>query len=228
MHLDVTRIQAICFDVDGTLSDTDNVWVARLARSMSWMKFALTEVAINRFARWLVMVSESPMNAFYHSLDALSLDDNFARFYERRIRSHQSKKHTFWLMDGADELLTALHTCFPLSIVSARDQATTMQFIEGFDLQKFFISVATSQTCEHTKPFPDPVLWAASKMNVPPENCLMVGDTTVDILAGRAAGAQTVGVLCGFGTERELRRAGADLIIPELKDLFELFPNKSS
>ena len=48
-----------------------------------------------------------------------------------------------------------------------------------------------------------------------PAACLMVGDTTVDIRMGRAAGAQTVGVLCGFGDERELSRAGADDILPE-------------
>ena len=36
----------------------------------------------------------------------------------------------------------------------------------------------------------------------------MIGDTTVDIRAGRSAGAQTVGVLCGFGEENELRRIG--------------------
>jgi len=47
----------------------------------------------------------------------------------------------------------------------------------------------------------------------------MVGDTTVDIRAGKAAGAQTVGVLCGFGTERELRRAGADLILDNTYEL---------
>jgi phosphoglycolate phosphatase-like HAD superfamily hydrolase len=50
----------------------------------------------------------------------------------------------------------------------------------------------------------------------------MIGDTTVDILAGKAAGAQTVGVLCGFGEEAELRRAGADLIVKDLKELFDL------
>jgi len=46
-----------------------------------------------------------------------------------------------------------------------------------------------------------------------------VGDTTVDIRAGRTAGAQTVGVLCGFGARRELERAGADLILPSVADL---------
>jgi phosphoglycolate phosphatase-like HAD superfamily hydrolase len=50
----------------------------------------------------------------------------------------------------------------------------------------------------------------------------MVGDTTVDIRAGKAAGAQTAGVLCGFGSERELRRAGADLILPTTGQLDEI------
>jgi phosphoglycolate phosphatase len=62
-------------------------------------------------------------------------------------------------------------------------------------------------------------LWAAEKMGVPPENCLMIGDTTVDIRAGRAAGAQTIGVLSGFGYERELIKAGADDIIDSIADL---------
>jgi phosphoglycolate phosphatase len=56
-------------------------------------------------------------------------------------------------------------------------------------------------------------------MGLPVEACLMVGDTTVDILAGKACGAQTAGVLCGFGEEQELRKAGADLILNSTTDL---------
>jgi phosphoglycolate phosphatase len=41
----------------------------------------------------------------------------------------------------------------------------------------------------------------------------MVGDTTVDIIAGRSAGAQTAALLCGFGNQDELERAGADIIV---------------
>lgn len=50
----------------------------------------------------------------------------------------------------------------------------------------------------------------------------MVGDTTVDIRAGKSAGAQTAGVLCGFGEERELKHFGADLILqntPQAADI---------
>jgi phosphoglycolate phosphatase-like HAD superfamily hydrolase len=53
----------------------------------------------------------------------------------------------------------------------------------------------------------------------------MIGDTVADILAGKNAGAQTVGVLCGFGKEKELRQAGADLIIKRTPDLLGLFSN---
>ena len=51
---------------------------------------------------------------------------------------------------------------------------------------------------------------------------IMVGDTTVDIRSGRSAGAQTVGVLCGFGEEAELRRQGADSILATTADLSSL------
>jgi len=46
-----------------------------------------------------------------------------------------------------------------------------------------------------------------------------VGDTWVDIRAGHAAGAQSLGVLCGFGAQRELQRNGADMILTETAEL---------
>ena len=223
MPLDVTRIKAVCFDVDGTISDTDNEWVDRITRTMNWMDFAVNRQERTRMARWLVMATESPMNGLYHWLDHLSLDDNFARLFDKRARRARTRKHPFWLMDGTIELLDHLFPRMPLSVVTARDEFTTMHFIDSFDLGKYFKPIVCSLTCEHTKPFPHPVLHAAKHMNVAPENCVMIGDTTVDIHAGRAAGAQTIGLLCGFGTEKELRRAGADLVVSELRDILPLF-----
>lgn len=223
MPLDVDRIRAVCFDVDGTLSDTDNEWVDRLTRASAWMNFAVMPQERARAARWLVMATESPMNAAYYLLDRLSLDDNFARLFEKRARNSKIKKHPFWLMEGAVELLNLLYERMPLSVVSARDETSTMRFVDSFQLGKYFQKIVTSQTCEHTKPYPDPVLWAASQMQTAIENCVMIGDTTVDILAGKTAGAQTIGVLCGFGTERELRRAGADLVVNGLKEIIQVF-----
>ena len=86
---------------------------------------------------------------------------------------------------------------------------------------KYFDVIVTGLSAEHTKPYPDPILLAAQKMNVTPQNCLMIGDTTVDIRAGRSAGAQTVGVLCGFGEEPELKKMGADMILKDTTRLLD-------
>jgi phosphoglycolate phosphatase-like HAD superfamily hydrolase len=112
-----------------------------------------------------------------------------------------------------------------MSVVSARDEESTRMFLDQFGLTGFFKVIVTALTAEHTKPFPDPIIYAARAMGVTPENCLMIGDTTVDIRAGRAAGAQTVGVLCGFGEAPELHRKGADEVLPSTADLASVLLN---
>ena len=218
MPLDLSRIQGLCFDVDGTLSDTDDAYVRRITRVLRPLRFLVRGGDPTRFSRWLVMTSESPMNSLYYWADRMSLDDNFARLFEWLARKRNPKKH-FILMRNAVVLLPACAARYPISVVSARDERSTRRFLEQFSLTSLFQSVVTSQTCEHTKPFPDPVLYAVGKMGLLPENCVMIGYTTVDILAGKRAGTQTVGLLCGFGTEEELRNAGADVILRDLAEL---------
>lgn len=223
MALDLKRIRALCFDVDGTLSDTDDQWVRRLGGFLKPANRILPRWNTYAFARWLVMGLESPANVMYMTLDMVGLDDNVAWLYNRWMQHRRKqKKHQYLMIPGVQDALASLSGRYPMSVVSARDSRSTLQFLEQNEIRPYFKAVATSQTCEHTKPFPDPVLWAAQQMGIDPQECLMIGDTVVDIRAGKAAGAQTVGVLCGFGWERELRRAGADLVLSStacLKDV---------
>lgn len=223
MALDRERIRGICFDVDGTLSDTDDLWTNRLARMLMPLRFIFPRRDPSRFARWAILAAESPGNLVYWMLDWARLDDEVGRIFNfmARRRLHAQPKH-YLLIPGVREMLLALHARYPMAVVSARDQAGTAAFLRHFALDRLFRSVATSQTCEYTKPFPHPVRWAAEQMALSPDQVLMVGDTTVDIRAGKAAGAQTVGVLCGFGGESELRRAGADLILSSTADLVDV------
>jgi HAD superfamily hydrolase (TIGR01549 family) len=228
MPFELKCVRGICFDVDGTLNDTDNEWAAALQQKLHGVRFLFKNHDPLSFSRWMMLTAESPANAVYHLLDHLSLDEPFARLYERLIRSRKSSAHSFMLMDHARELLEFLAQRYPCSIVSARDEGTTRSFVEQFGLGSYFRAIVTSQTCPHTKPFPDPVIYAAQQMGLQLDECVMIGDTTVDILAGKAAGAQTIGVLCGFGSESELRRAGADLIVKDLHEVMGAFEGSSA
>lgn len=218
MPLKVPMIQALCFDVDGTLSDTDDLYARQVSRFFPKPLFKNPEHTARRFVMWI----EAPGNALLGLADTLHLDDEMVAVIDwlSRHRKHADKK--FLLVSGVDEMLKQLHGRYPMAVVSARDEKGTMRFLEQFDLVKYFDVVVTGLSATHTKPYPDPVLLAAKKMNVAPENCLMIGDTTVDIRAGKAAGAQTVGVLCGFGEEPELRKMRADEIIKDTTELLSL------
>lgn len=212
------KVRALCFDVDGTLSDTDDLYAEKVAKYLPRFLFKDVDHAARRFVMWI----EAPGNALLGLADRLHLDDEMVAVIDwlSRHRKHSSK--TFLLVPGVDEMLKQLHGRYPMSVVSARDEKGTMRFLERFDLVKYFDAIITGLSARHTKPYPDPVLLAAQKMNVAPENCLMIGDTTVDIRAGKSAGAQTVGVLCGFGEEPELRKIGADEIIEDTTKLLGL------
>lgn len=223
MPLDAGLVRAICFDVDGTLSDTDDVWLEKslaFIRPIHWM-FPRTEPAI--VARRLIMGLETPGNHMYHMLDCLGMDALAGRVYNLASRMLPRHSKSYKLVPGTKETLNFLGRLFPMSVVSAGSHKSTHGFLDKFELHNFFKAVATSQTCQFTKPFPHPVIWAAGQMGIDPHNCLMIGDTVVDIKAGKAAGCQTVGVLCGFGERDELEKAGADLILDSPVDLLAYF-----
>jgi len=218
MPLEFSRIQALCFDVDGTLSDTDDLYARKVSRFIPRFLFKDPDHFARRFVMWM----EAPGNALLGLADRLGIDDEMIAIINWLSRHQKHSSKEFLLVPGVDELLKKLHGRYPMAVVSARDEKGTLAFLRRFDIEKYFDAIVTGLSAEHTKPYPDPVLLAAKKMNTAPENCLMIGDTTVDIRAGKSAGAQTVGVLCGFGERPELERFGADVILEDTPKLFDL------
>lgn len=220
MPLDTTRVRALCFDVDGTLMDTDDAWVERVAVWLAPLSRLFPESNPRPFARRLVMAIETPGNALLQLLDRMDLDghlEGFDRYaYRRGWRASPREYH---IIPGARTALDLLRPHYPMAIVSTRGARGVRGFLQHFDLLSHFPVVVTGQSQRYTKPSPDPVLFAAEQMGIPAQACLMVGDTTVDVLAGKAAGAQTLAVLSGFGERHELHRAGADAIIYSVADL---------
>ena len=219
MSLEIPRVKALCFDVDGTLSDTDDYYAQKIVPFFP--RFLFRDPA--HAARRLVMWVESPGNALLGFADRIGIDDEMVAVIDWLNRHRKRPPKKYLIVPGVEEMFKAMQGRFPMSVVSARDENSTMRFLTQFDLCKHFEAIVTGLSAARTKPYPDPIFLAARQMGVRPEECLMIGDTTVDMRAGKAAGAQTVGVLCGFGEEAELRQLGADLILKSTADIPALF-----
>lgn len=211
------NIEAIFFDLDGTLVETDEMAVARLARRIRPFLRHRSEW----LARWLLMKAETPGNLFITGLDVLGLDERMMGFTDRlRRRRGVYPAYEFHLVEGVEKLVEELKTRYQIALVTSRSQYHIEQFKSRFpDLTSAFATTCGLQDTRRLKPHPAPVKLAAERLKVSVANCLMVGDTTVDVRAARRAGAWSAAVLCGFGERRELEKAGAHVVLNSTADL---------
>ena len=217
------RIKAILFDIDGTLANTDDDYIKRLSTLLAPMQFLFPGRNPLDIARSFVTRTETPANVIKAWLDRLYIDEVIGAINDGvHFLSGKNANNQLSLMEGIRPMLKDLYGRYPLAIVTAREQRSSMAFLRHYDLLPFFKSIVTARTTFRSKPHPAPVYHAAQELQVPIAQCVMVGDTTVDMRAGSAAGAQTVGVLCGFGEREELLQAGADILLETTAEMANL------
>jgi len=214
--IDPAEIDAVLFDLDGTLMDTDDQVVESIALQLQRLGWP----GLYRSARRLVMIAETPLNGLMTALDALGLDAPLLGIWSwlRRLR-RVSDEPDYRLMTGARAMLIDLKQRYRLAIVTTRGQEDTEAFLAQHDLFDTFDVVVTRETTWRLKPHPAPIQEAAEQLAVPAERCAMVGDTSVDVQSARRAGAKAVAVTCGFGERGELERAKADIVLDHVSGL---------
>jgi HAD superfamily hydrolase (TIGR01509 family) len=217
------EIDAILFDLDGTLIETDDQAVDTLTRRLQPLRWFLPGRDPAKFARRILISCEGPANSILTFLDRLGLDDDVLDLGDRlRLMRGLSTPLNFRPVDGVTEVLEDLSHRYHLAIVTTRSRLHAEIFISQQRLTDLFQVIVGREDTWRIKPHPSPVRHAAELLNVPVERCLMVGDTTADIWAARSAGARSAGVMSGFGERDELERAGADLILETTGALNEL------
>ena len=108
MPLQISRIQAICFDVDGTLSDTDDVMVAQLVELLHPFQFLFPGKDLTRAARGIVMEIEAPANFLIGIPDLIGLDDELFALKDWMVRASKKNTRPFRLVPGTTEMLEKL------------------------------------------------------------------------------------------------------------------------
>jgi predicted PurR-regulated permease PerM/phosphoglycolate phosphatase-like HAD superfamily hydrolase len=216
------EIDAILFDLDGTLIETDDQAVETLARRLQPMKWLFPRRDASLAARRFVMACEGPANSILTLLDRFGLDDTLLDIGDRlrRMRCLHTPD-TFHPVDDVGAMLHDLNRRYVLAIVTTRSRRDAETFVSQQQLNGLFQVIVAREDTWRIKPHPSPVRHAADELGVQVERCLMVGDTRADMWAARAAGARSAGVLCGFGEQDELERAGADLILETTSDLLD-------
>src|SRR3989338_212635 len=131
MPFDPAKVQALLFDVDGTLADTDDAYIARVAGLLRPVSFLFPRRDPRPFLRWALMTSESPLNTLMGLPDFLGIDDEFVAFtnWLSDVRVHKPAER-FVLMAEVEPMLRQLAQRYPLAVVTARSERSINLFLD--------------------------------------------------------------------------------------------------
>jgi pyrophosphatase PpaX len=212
--------RALLFDLDGTLIDTDDAFIETWAGRLEKWSRVFGGGDPRPLLRRAVLAAERPVNAAVSLLDAVGLDDDVFSIGDRlrQVRGFRTRDR-FLPVDGVVETIRALHSSYRLGVVTTRSRTDALAFLGQFGLQHLIEAVTTREDTRRLKPHPEPIQHTVSSLGLSPSQCVMVGDTAVDVASAKRAGTFAVGVLCGFGERKDLVEAGADLILGNTSEL---------
>jgi HAD superfamily hydrolase (TIGR01509 family) len=213
---DKIQVKGILFDLDGTILDTREAYVAAATAAFT---------AIGEPKPTLSVVLEIPkrmeqrlpLTEIVNGKTEAFLESYLKTFYE--ISASKTKPFP-----------NVAQTLLKLSI-KAKMALITMRFMPGkavrdelkqFQLDTFFTDVVTALDTYKPKPSPEALIKASSAINVQMCDCIIVGDSVIDVEAGKAAGAKTVSVLSGLYSRAELQGVKPDYTIDTIEDLSEI------
>jgi phosphoglycolate phosphatase len=208
---------AILFDLDGTLVDTVpariDAWAAVLEESGIPATRSQLAPMIGMDGRQLARDVASAAGRRLTDEEAEAIDHRSGELFDERNREPQP-------LPGARELLRALderRMTWAVATSSRREQVAASIAALGLDHEP---RIVDGSKVERAKPAPDLLLLAARELQVAPDACWYVGDSTWDMRAATAAAMVAIGVLAGAAVdETALREAGASVIVPTLRDL---------
>ena len=215
-----SRIAAVLFDLDGTLIDS----APDLAGAGNDMRIA-RGLAPHPLAHFRPMVGAGARGMIGRAFDVGPDHESFAALRDEFLRRYESRMtqetHVFPLMEP---VLHALQTHGkPWGIVTNKATRLSEPLVRALGLYPPAATLVCGDTTPHAKPHPEPLLEAARRIGVAPEDCVYVGDDLRDVQAGRAAGMRTVAVAWGYlGAGEPIEAWGADHIVRTPNDLLKL------
>lgn len=188
-------VQAILFDLDGTLVDSaPDLGAAankmRVDRALDPLPLCSYRAMAGAGARGMIDVAfrftpEHP--------DFLALREEFFKNYEQCLTEQTCA------FEGIPELIAHLVAVgLPWGVVTNKSARFTGPLTQAMPLFKSARTIVSGDTTPHAKPHPAPLLEAAQQLGIDPIRCVYVGDDERDVVAGLAAGMSTVAATYGY------------------------------
>jgi 2-phosphoglycolate phosphatase len=204
-------IQAVLFDLDGTLIDSaPDLGAAadkmRTDRGMPSLPLERYRPLAGSGARGMLGVA---FGITPDHTDFPELREEFFVNYERAMTVRTAA------FDGVPELIAQLVALnLRWGVVTNKSVRFAAPLTAAMPLFATSGALVCGDTTPHAKPHPEPLLEAARRLGVAPEGCLYVGDDERDMIAGRAAGMRTVAAIYGYlGDQADTARWNADASI---------------
>ena len=116
--------------------------------------------------------------------------------YTERYASHLTDCTT--LYPDVGETLAGLQD-YRMALVSNKTELLSRRILDVFGLSRYFEAVVCADTIPQRKPSPEPLLHVLSALQVPVTHAVMVGDSEIDIVAGKACSMRTIAITHGYG-----------------------------
>ena len=222
--IDFDRIRLVLFDLDGTLVDSvgDLAWcgnemLQRLGMPTHDERAVRMWVGngMERLVKRLLtgeMEAEPPAQLFEQGL----------AIFRELYGAHASDRCVVY-PGVIDALQSFSGRELKLACVTNKPEPFTSDLIAAMKLDAYFELVVAGNTTSRKKPDPMPLHYAADHFGLDYDRCLMVGDSSNDVRAARAAGFGVACVPYGYNHGRDIHEANPDLVIENLYDLVKLF-----
>lgn len=212
------RLQAVLFDIDGTLIDSVDKHV--IAWNLAFQSEGLPQEEDHVRAQ-IGKGSDLLLPAL--------LPDADEQLRRRISRRHADLFQSIYLDEvrpfaGATALVRKVHEKgLKVSLASSAAQKEVAHYIRVLGIEDAVSATVSIDDVETSKPSPDIFAVALGKLDLSPESAIAVGDTPYDVIAALAAGLNTIGVSSGPFSRAELIDAGAAAVYDDVSALLKDF-----
>ena len=211
------KISLFVFDFDGTLVDT----LADISNSvnLTLRELGLSTLEVDAIkdcvGRGVVRLMTGALKGTgYTALD------HAVELFRKHYSEHLVEQTDFYpnCRETLEYFSDKTHAIF-----SNKPEDFIKRILDELNFKQPFKSILGGDSLENKKPHPQGLTELMKRFKLSPEEVLMVGDTAIDIEAGKRAGVQTCGVAYGLGDPAALKESGPDYMIHDFSELKKLF-----